>query len=280
MTEKLIITINNGTSEITVGDGSCMFGLLAHSGFAAADYSVAMSSGGSSDGGYITSARLDSRTLGINFDFGGRLGENTRQSLIRFFAPNRELTITAQRGAIQRTITGHAIDFDISETNRYAHSIVNLSILCPDPYFKATATMSQNAAVITSMFHLPCHFPCILGAESSTGSLTINNDGDTSADMVAELIAYATVTNPYIANDFNGKQITIKGTLNAGDKLIISTVRRQKTATINGVRCLINPSSQFSGFLPVGENHLRYSSDDGSSDIAASVQCTALYLGV
>lgn len=239
-----------------------------------------MSAGGSSDGGYITSARLDSRTLAIKFDFGGKSGENTRQALIRFFSPNRELTVIAQRGAIKRTITGHAVDFDISETNRHIPSAVNLSILCPDPYFKATTTASQSAAVVTPMFHLPCHLPCVLGAESSTGSLSIGNNGDTAADMTAELIAYADVNNPYIANDTTGRRIAIKNTLKAGDKLTVSTVRRRKTALINGSRCLIDPSSQFSDFLAVGENHLRYSSDNGSGDIAASVQCTALYLGV
>lgn len=263
-----------------MGDNSCDFKLLSHSGFAAADYSVAMSSGGSYDGGYITSARLDSRTLSIKFDFGGRFGEVTRQSLIRFFAPSRELTVTAQRGNIKRTITGYACDFDIDETNRHAHSVVNLSILCPDPYFKATETVSQSAAVVTPMFHLPCYLPVVLGVESSTGSLTVHNDGDTAADLVVELIAYADVNNPYIANDTTGRRIATKGKLSAGKKLTISTVRRHKAATINGERCLTNPSSQFSDFLTVGENNLRYSSDEGSGDIAVNVQCTALYLGV
>lgn len=124
-----------------------MFKLLSHSGFAAADYSVAMSAGGSFDSGHITSARLDSRTLSIKFDFGGPPGESIRHALIRFFSPSRELTVTAQRGTIQSTITGCADNFDISETNRHAHSAVSLSILCPDPYFKATAVTSQNADI-------------------------------------------------------------------------------------------------------------------------------------
>ena len=276
----MIITINNGITEISVGDNSCDFGLLAYSGFDAADYDVKMSAGGSSNGGYITSARLDSRTLGIKFDFGGHNAEALRQRLISFSAPDRELTVTATRGKIRRTITGQAIDFQISETNRFVPSTVTLSILCPDPYFKATEVIFQNAALVTPMFRLPCSFPCLLGIESSTGSIAFFNSGDAPADMVAELIAYGDLTNPRIINDTNGKSIQINGSMSAGDKLTISTVRRQKTAKINGSRCIINPSSQFSDFLAVGTNNLRYTSDEGSSDIAANIQCTALYLGV
>lgn len=280
MTERLNLTISNGISQITVGDSACMFNIISYSGFAAADYDVQMSAGGSSDGGYITSARLNSRTLEVKFDFGGRLGESTRQALISFFSPHRLLTVTAQRGTKKCLITGHAVDFNITEKNIHARSTVDLSILCPDPYFQSISIISQNAALITPMFHLPCSFPCELGMESGTGSLTFDNYGDAPADMVAELIAYGEIVNPYIANNTNGKKILIKDTLNSGDRLTISTVRRQKTAQINGSRCLIDPSSQFSDFLEVGQNHIKYSSDSGSSDIAANIQCTALYLGV
>lgn len=280
MTERLNLTIANGISEITLGDSACMFNIISYSGFAAADYDVQMSAGGSSDGGYITSARLNSRTLEVKFDFGGRLGESTRQALISFFSPHRLLTVTAQRGTKKCLITGHAVDFNITEKNIHARSTVDLSILCPDPYFQSTSIISQNAALVTPMFRLPCSLPCVLGIESSTGSIAFVNSGDAPADMVAELIAYGDLTNPRIINDTNGKSIQINGSISAGDKLTISTVRRQKTAKINGIRCLIDPSSQFSDFLAVGTNNLRYTSDEGSSDIAANIQCTALYLGV
>lgn len=280
MTERLNLTIANGISEITIGDSACMFNIISYSGFAAADYDVQMSAGGSSDGGYITSARLNSRTLEIKFDFGGKFGESTRQTLISFFSPHRILTLTAQRGTKNCMITGHAIDFNITEKNIHARSIVDLSILCPDPYFQATSIISQSAALVTPMFHLPASLPCVLGTESSTGNVTFENSGDAPADMVAELVAYSGVTNPRIINDTNGKAIQINSSMLAGDKLIISTVRRQKTAQINGNRCLIDPSSQFSDFLAVGTNNLRYTSDEGSSDISANIRCTALYLGV
>lgn len=280
MTEKLIITITYENQTITVGDNTCRFKLLAHSGFAAADFDVQMSAGGSFDGGYITAARLSSRTLDIKFDFGGRDGEVTRQTLIHFFAPHRLLTITAKRGTVRREITGHAVDFDITETNRHARSVVSLSILCPDPYFKATNAMFLNAPKIHQFFCLPCRMPCALGSDDGAGEIAILNNGDTHADMVAELVAHTEVAAPYIRNNTNGRKILIKESLQSGDRLIISTVRRAKTATINGTRCLIDPSSQFSDFLEPGLNHIVCGSDIGEGVMAANVQYTALYLGV
>lgn len=281
MTEKLIITIDNGARKFTFGDKFRDFSILSYSGFAAADYDVKAAVSGASDGGYISTARIGTRTLDIKFDFGGRNAEAVRQSLISFFAPGRMLTVTATRGGITRRIEGRAADFDISEKNRYAHSNVNLSILCPDPYFKADNTVYVSAAVKTPMFHLPCHFPCVIGVQSSTGQIEIFNSGDTYADMTAELAAASSVTAPYILNQTNGKMIKIVGTLSSGSVLRISTVRRAKSAAISGgVRCLIDPASRFSDFLEVGLNQLAFGSDEGSDSLSANVQYTALFYGI
>ena len=280
MTEELTITIHNGISKITIGGGSCDYKLTAYSGFAAADFDVKLSAGGASDGGYISTARLASRTLGIKFDFGGSYAESVRQSLISFFTPGRQLTVTAQRGSIVRTIEGRAADFDISERNRHARSSVDLSILCPDPFFKATNAVFYSGTVVTSKFHLPCRLPCVVGVESSTGGLEIVNSGDTFADMSALLAANAAVTNPYILNRTNGKKIKIIGTLSKGSVLHISTIRRAKGAWVGGVRRLIDPTSQFSDFLEVGLNQLECGSDEGTDRLSANVEYTALFLGV
>lgn len=280
MTEELTITIHNGISKITIGGGSCDYKLTAYSGFAAADFDVKLSAGGASDGGYISTARLSSRTLGIKFDFGGSYAESARQSLISFFAPGRQLTVTAQRGSIVRTIEGRAADFDISERNRHARSSVDLSVVCPDPYFKATNAVFYSGTVVTSKFHLPCRLPCVVGVESSTGGVEIVNSGDTFADMSALLAANATVTNPYIFNRINGKKIKIVGTLGKGSVLHISTIRRAKGAWVGGVRRLIDPTSQFSDFLEVGLNQLECGSDEGTDRLSANVEYTALFLGV
>lgn len=280
MTEKLIVTIANGIRQFSFGDEACDFRILSYSGFAAADFDVKLSVSGAFDGGYISAARLGSRTLDIKFDFGGRNAESARQSLIGFFSPGQRLTVTAKRGSIVRTIEGRASDFDINESNRHAPSVASLSILCPDPFFKAADSVYVSAAIITPLFRLPCHLPTVLGVQSGTGEIEIFNSGDTYAEMAVELAAASSVTAPYILNRTNGKRIKVSNTLAGGNVLTISTVRRAKNAAIGGTRCLIDPSSQFSNFLEVGLNQLAYGSDDGSAALAANVQYTALFYGI
>lgn len=280
MTEKMKITMDNGISQITLGDSSCDFRLLAYSGFDAADIDVQTSISGASDGGYISSARFGTRTLGIKFDFGGNGAESVRQSLIHFFAPSRTTRISVQRGNVKREIEGRVSDFHIEEKNRFSFSSVNVSILCPDPYFKSVETVYLGTAISMPKFHLPCHFPCAIGTQISTGYVEIMNNGDTYADMVAELIPASPITAPYILNQTNGKRIRLLSELEIGDRVIISTVRRAKTATVNGNRALIDPTSVFSDFLESGLNQIAYGSDNGSDTISASLQYTALYLGV
>lgn len=280
MTEKLIVTIDNGIRQIAFGDASCDFRILSYSGFASGDYDVKMAAGGNSDGGYISTARLASRMLELQFDFGGNHAESVRQSLISFFAPDRVLTVIVKRGKTFRTITGNACDFDINETNCFAPSVVSLSILCPDPYFKADAMGFVTPAVQTLLFRLPCHSPFAVGVISHPDDLEIFNSGDTYADMVAELAADTAATNPFILNRSNGKRIKASGTLSSGNILRISTVRRAKGAWINGAACLIDPVSRFSDFLEPGLNQLTFGSDEGTGNISASVQCTSLFYGI
>lgn len=281
MTELFTIEISNGTKSITVGDSTSDFKLLSHSGFDSADYDVQLSEGGASDGGYISTARLSSRTLEIAWDFSGKNAEEIRQSLISFFAPQKELTITAKRGKIIRYITGVPSEFEISEKNRYTRSNVNLSVICPDPFFKAEDSVYQSATIKTAKFHLPCHLPCIIGTQTSTGDINLTNNGDTYADMIVDIAAASTVTAPYILNRTNGKKIKITDQMTAGSVLRISTVRRNKNATIiGGARCHIDPTSQFSDFLEKGLNQLTYSSNEGSDNLAANVKYTALFYGI
>lgn len=267
-------------NTVTVGDDSCDYKLLAHSGFDAADYDVQMSEGGATDGGYISTSRFSSRTLDMKWDFGGKNGETARQSLIRFFSPRKELTVTATRGTVTRYIAGQTCDFAVQEKNRFAKSTVNLSILCPDPYFKASDTIQQSNTWITSALHLPMHLPCVLGVENRTDGIEIINRGDTYADMVAVLAANAAATNPFILNRTNGKKISIVGTLNPNQSLLISTVRRAKGAAINGVRCIISPESRFSEFLEMGLNEIECGADTGGNQITATIEYTALFMGV
>ena len=172
------------------------------------------------------------------------------------------------------------VDFKISENSLFEFSIVNVSVMCPDPFFKSVDTVYRNSAVKIPAFHLPCHLPCVIGIQSGTGFVEVVNDGDTYADMVAELIVSSSTTAPYVLNRTNGKKIRILNNLVAGDSVIISTVRRAKKVTVNGGRAMIDPTSVFSDFLEIGLNQIDYGSDDGSDMIAASLTYTALYFGV
>ena len=280
MTDGLIITLDNGESKITIGDEKCQFLLLEHDGFDAAEYDVKTVTSGASDGVYISSQRLGERMIYLKFDYSWMDMESSRRNLIKFFSPNRNLNVIVERRGTTREISGVASDFKIDENNLYEFSIVKVSILCPDPYFKSVDTVFRDSAVSTSAFHLPCKLPCIVGVQSGTGFVDVINDGDTYADMIAELVVSASATAPYVRNRTNGKKIRVLNSLNAGDKVVISTVRRDKKATVNGERAAIDPTSVFSDFLERGLNQIDYGSDDGSDMIAASLTYTALYLGV
>lgn len=274
----------DGTA-ITIGKAA-PYKLLSHSGLDAAQFEVNMQPSGAGDGGYIQSARIASRTITITFAIVGEQSEALRHSLTRIYTPHKAVTITVTRFNAVRKISGVFSLVNVTQNNIHSNPTVQLSILCPEPYFVSIDNFGRNLAEKTPMFHLPtaflsgADFP--ISAKAFEDRVQLNNDGDVPTGLVAHCVMRGAVTNPAIHNHTSDAAIRVIDSFVQGDVLEISTLSGAKTVTKNGSNIInkIDRSSVFSDFLRIGENEISYGATSGKNDMDVYVYYSPLYLGV
>lgn len=107
---------------------------------------------------------------------------------------------------------------------------------CPDPYFKEYAEIGLDVGNVTKMFEFPFDIrqPIPFSEINIYGNKTIFNHGDVETGMIIEIRTRddITVENVKLANVSSGEFIQINGKLYPGEKLVIDTIDKEKSAKV------------------------------------------------
>lgn len=240
----------------------------------------------SMDGGYSEGVKIPPRPIRLSFVVDDlRQTEEVRNRLIAFFSPKKHGTLTIERGGKKRKI-----DFVMAEGPRFIQNNivldklrVELSLVCPDPYFRDVNPSKVNFMHPVPLLTFP--FNSIAGGGITTGILTVTdtatlvNDGDVPVGIICDITASGgTVTNPRIT--MNGQYVRVIKTLDIGDTLKINTIQGSKGISVNGVNRFIFDRKSVFFQLPVGESTITISADAGVKDAKASFEYSFKYLGV
>lgn len=283
MRKSILVTLECAGKTLSVGTGGEL-ALLGISGIAAADFDVDIESSGSLDGGYVSGARIAQRTIRITTHTGFEQPEELRGRLISMFRPDVDTVVTVNRCGTARWITGRCTEVRVTEENMYTPVRVEISIVCPQPYFRDPDDFGEDIARHVDNVVMPFVVPpegfvaAILGQQRS---VALTNRGDVSCGLRVRMEIKGSVTSPSIVNTVTSEVIRLLGSFSAGDVIEISTEPRAKAVRLNGVNImhrLDRASSFFS--LAVGENAVRYTADDGYNNMAMFIYYTPLYLGV
>lgn len=281
------ITISIGNRLLTIAkDSVYRLPQGGITGIESADLEAILTEYAAMDGGYLEAIKVPPRTIGLSFVINDRSRtEELRNDLISFFSPKKPGTLTIERGGRKRKI-----GFCLSERPQFVQDNiitdklrVNLSLICPDPYFQ-----DVNPSVVNFMHPLPLltfPFNSVAGVGITAGILvvtdtaTLVNDGDVPVGIVCDITASGgTVTNPKIT--MNGQYVRVIKTLEIGDTLSIDTNQGRKDIYFNGESQFIFDRKSVFFQLPVGENTIVVSADAGIKDAKASFTYSFKYLGV
>jgi len=155
-----------------------------------------------------------------------------------------------------------------------------VTFVMPDPWFVGELNTHMFRAE-TPLISFPLSF--IVDVGLTTGVVVSGNDimftvgGHESAGFILTLTASGAVVNPKVANAA-GDYVTIKETLADGDIAVISTMKRDKYTTLNGVVCRYDRLSEFFA-LAVGSNTLTVSADSGVDNLSKSLTWRERYRG-
>lgn len=175
------------------------------------------------------------------------------------------------------------------ENDRFALSnSVQISIICPSPWFKEIDEIVFNMSQVLNAFEFPFSIS-EAGTEFSVLSdniiTTVVNSGDVTTGLLMELTATSEVVKPRIYNIDTREMIGLDFTMEAGDVIRLSTVTGEKYVKLirNGVeRNIINNLMDSPAWLqtPVGESNFTYDCTSGREFFSVKFIGRNLFEGV
>lgn len=231
-------------------------------------------------------SRITMRNIVIQIKIRGNIEQN-RIKLYDFFSPSKWCKLHYRNKSRNVFIDGYIENL---EDDLFSNSqIMQVSIICPDPFFKDENEIVIDISKQYDAFEFPFEIDST-GIEFSTidtdRSTIIVNYGDVDSGMIIELsTVQGTINNPVIYNYQTGEQLRINDSINEGETIIVNTNRGKKSLIkiVDGVeRNIINKFDIKTTWLQLrrGANYFTYNSDIQSENLKVEIKQNTLYLGV
>lgn len=250
------------------------------------------------DGSVFNSARMDSRNIVFEFGFlPNPTIEDARQSTYKYFPIKRKVSLLFKTDNRNVTIDGYV---ESNEPNIFSsESGCQISIICPEPYFKSTKYVYTIFAGVDPLFEFPYEN---VSNDNTTefGSISydmlknVNYEGDIETGLTMTIHALGEVegltifdidTRGYMSIDTEVIKKITGDTIIKGDSIIISTIQGYKSVILlrNGITYnimnAINRNAEWFK-LHKGDNTFAYTADVGASDLQFDTTSFILYEGI
>lgn len=180
------------------------------------------------DGSIFTSSRLTDRSVVLTIVIDGDVEAN-RLQLEQIFRAKHWVRLNLTTKSRDVWIEGHVTTPECDPyQNREAFQP---SILCPDPYFKA----SKQKVIDTSDYDTTVVMPEEYAEEGdevttleTSGALAVRNPSDDPVGFILQLQATEAVSSITVANTTTGVSLTVNADAAAGDEILLDTRRGSK----------------------------------------------------
>lgn len=234
------------------------------------------------DGGRYKSSKIDMRNIVIHITVKGDVEKN-RILLYEVFDNGELCTIYFQNGTRNVFCIGYCEDvngdlFSINQT-------IQVSILCPDPFWKELSESVFDLSFQKGNFTFPFSIDSKgieFSAYVANRETKVVNIGDVTSGLIITMNAVGgTVANPAIYNVQTGEAFKVNTTLSNGNELVINTNVGSRGAWKNGSSVFKNIADGAS-WLKVnrGGNTFTYNADSGVEFLTVKVSFNPKYKGV
>ncbi|MDD3212075.1 MAG: phage tail family protein [Eubacteriales bacterium] len=263
--------------------------LTAADGLYGYENTVYTSTQNGQDGSRYEGSNLSPRRIGLTLKLYNDVVA-VRKTIMRTASPKTLGTLRITRGSVLRDIRCIVEKVD---TNAQDGSIMNLYLLCPNPYWREESESRINIATWEPLFSYPLTIEqgvgFMFGQRTEKRVINVRNEGTAGAGMRIVFTASSDVENPRISNAMARTQYMLAKTmLHAGDILTMQTGKGEKKATIyradggiesNAYGLLDIANITFLQLAP-GDNYLSYSADSGENYLTVAVFYYSSYLEV
>ncbi len=279
------VKIKNDIGEVLNLSTSTDYTLYDVTGVTPLQMNINSSVNATSDGSTINSIRANNRNIVLYVAIHGDIEAN-RLNLYKYFPPKKQISIYCKTGNRNVYIEGHTELIDVKLFSN--QQVAQISIICPQPYFKGVHEFITYFSQIDSLFSFPFSISnagmelSIIGEEIRKNIL---NAGEVETGMVIELFAIGEVINPVIYDVIKRTHIKLNVTMRANDKIVINTNSGQKSIKLfragieSNLMGYLVPTSTWLQ-LSSGDNVITYDAESGESNMQLSFKTLALYGGV
>ena len=283
---KYIEYTNNKGHAARISDGrESQFAFRDIEGVDAPDAAISTDSTAGYDGSTVTSSSVYKRNIVLSFYLMGDV-DQAKKDIYKTFQVKREGIFHYVSDAWDVEIPCYTEKCEITLTKR--PMVATISLLCPEPYFRAVQSIVFEIHSVVNNFYFPLVLPeegIPLGMISPNYSANIINDGDVPLGFTVEFRANGNVTRPRIINTKTLEYLEVDATLLAGDVVTICAVDKQKRVTLtrngkdyNYFNYLTDGSTFFK--LEEGDNEMQYTAEGGEGNLYMMLHYTPLYVGV
>lgn len=237
--------------------------------------SIATATTYNADGDTVNNIKANARDIVITLNV--RDGADVSAAynyLMQYVKPKQEITLEAIRNGDNRHISG--VVSEISMPRFVQNVICQINVYCNNPFWEDAEFIIRTIETVRGLHYFQLVFPydennapegVVMGVYDTERTRTFTNNGHVAVGMDISIIATGEVVNPVLQRA-DGQFIGINDTLAANDEIIISTTKRNKRITKNGVNILnkIMPRSSFMQ-METGENTFTIDADSGEDNM-------------
>ncbi len=283
MEYKMELTFKSNNKIIEMNKEGTEFNIISIEGLEASQYTIKHEDS-NQDGSIVSYRKIEPREIRIVGDIEKNDNEDiNRKKLISFFNPKQDGSLIVKRNKEDKQINYVLSSFKFTNSNMNSYYDFEITLDCPEPYFSSVDNYGKNIAKITPLFAFPLvileNKGIVMSYKTYNNNVKLLNDGDCETGCEIYIKATNDVSNPKIL--LNDKFILVNCEMKLNDVLYINTNKRKKAIKLNGENIMQKIDRKSSFFnLDVGDNVMKYSSDEGYQDMEINVYFYKKYLGV
>ena len=240
------------------------------------------------DGSSFNSSRIPNREIVLTIYINGDVEKN-RLILYKYFRSKEWCKIYYKNNSRNVYIEGYVQTLEVSPFTQ--KQVAQISILCPNPYFKDLETIiksiSKELACFTFPFSINIDNPIEISSIQLEKITNIINESESETGLIIDIKFMGTIKKLEIRNVNNGESFIIDYKLIKNDKLLINCNRGNKSVTLtmdaveyNLIPFVESGSTFFQ--LEIGDNNFSFLADNGSNDMLVDIHFKyyKVYLGV
>lgn len=224
------------------------------------------------DGSKFNSAKLEERNIVITLKLNGDIEKN-RLKLYTYFNTKEWCKFYYKNGSRDVYIEGYV---ETTEVDLFTNNeLMQISIICPNPYFKAMDMIVDDVSKVLANFKFP--FSINVSSPITFSNLEIErvtdvfNDSESETGLIIEIEVFGPINKIVIRNTSTGDDFQINYAFQANDEITINTNKGQKSIVLKrgvekrNIFASIGKNSKFFQ-LSTGDNYFSFLVDDGAND--------------